>query len=207
MLVTLALPKDAVRTGIRLTAIGLVYAIEKIVIGSIKKITTNIRYIVNSRVKESLIDLQTKEPDIEFLVKIIETDPFEFDLTIKKAIAEREMELQYILTGNEKYNQEVHKVPKMNKMYDAKLHIDKVITLWDKMNVSYSDMSQIDRILKNIKYIKKVYKRSDDDELKSRLEKNAKSIFDIINIILKYKNLQSESFKAIIEEYNRLTKK
>lgn len=180
---------------------------ERVAIRFNKKIIADIKSTILSKTKDMLTVLHIKEPNAFFLVSILENDTIEFDSYIKNLIAEREMRLQYVLTGDRRYYHNLSKVSNMTNMYEVKLQIDEVIDMWDTMCLSYADTSYLDRIIKNLQCIKKVYNKSNDNKLKHELETILKSFFEIVSIIIEYKKCQIFIIRKIIDDYNALVKK
>lgn len=86
------------------------------------------------------------------------------------------------------------------------MKIARVIAIWDSIIKSYSNTSQMDRILKDVKFIKKTYHDTNDNVVKAELERVGKGLFNIIKFIIRYRNLQTETLQGIVNEFNRVTK-
>ena len=206
MLVTLKLSestKDLAKSSV--TAVSGV--IIRTIITTIQKCFSNIKNTVNKKVRKSLIELDEKDPSAVFMIRLPALSEREFSALVQTLISERELLLQYILTRNNAYRPTgLTGVPRTLRVYRTRMRVGGVVAVWDSIVKSYSDRTQMDRILKDIKSIKKIYHDTKDEATRSALDRVGKSLFDVVKFIIRYRNLQTEVMQGIVEEFNRITK-
>ena len=206
MLVTLGLSestKDLAKSSISAVSGSII----RIIVSTIQKCFSNIKSTVNKKIRNSLIELDKKDPSAVFMIRLPALSEREFSTLVQTLINERELLLQYILTRNNAHRPTgFTAIPRSLKTYRTRMRVGRVVAVWDSIVKSYSDKTQMDRILKDIKSIKKIYQDTKDDATRSALDRVGKSLFDVVKFIIRYRNLQTEVMQGIVEEFNRITK-
>ena len=206
MLVTLQLSdnvKDLAKSSISAVSGFMI----RMIVTTVRKCLSNIKSTVNKKVRKALVVLQEKDPEAMFTISLPLLSENDFAILVQTSISEWEMELQYVLTKKNMYRPNgFTKIPKTLKTYKTQMKVARVIAIYDSIIKSYSNTSQMDRILKDIKFIKKTYHDTNDNVVKTELERVGKGLFNIVKFIIRYRNLQTETLQGIVNEFNRVTK-